>query len=134
MLLKIISLFSTAWQFIKSNKTRFFVEIALAVCSAGISWGVTKLTSGKDLKACQDERLAMLEEARHNQATIEAIKYAGIISNLQTQITQANEKNLLQRQKNASDTIRRLSELEAMRAINAHIRQPSGNEGVRPKR
>lgn len=131
---KLIYLFGIAWQFIKSNKTRFFIEVAVALLTAAVGYGTNHFFGRRELQACQDERQALLQETRQNQAALEAVKYAGIIAGYQTQILKLNETILNQREKMAADSIRNLTHLEAMRAINEYIRQHPSSTGVRPKR
>lgn len=124
-----------AWQFINLNKWRFVAEVVVALISYGVGYGINQLTNQATLQACQDERTELLRQNADKIAAQEAVKYAGIIAGLQTKITEANEKYLLQKQQNASDSIQHLTELEAVRAINQYItgHQP-GNTGIRPKR
>lgn len=124
-----------AWQFINLNKWRFVAEVVVAVISYGVGYGINQLTNQATLQACQDERTELLRQNADKIAAQEAVKYAGIIAGLQTKITEANEKYLLQKQQNASDSIQHLTELEAVRAINRYITgQQPGNTGIRPKR
>ncbi|PQA59150.1 hypothetical protein [Siphonobacter curvatus] len=124
----------TIWQFIKSNKSRFLIEVAVTIFSAALGYGIKYFSNDATLKACQDERTVLLRETAAKSAALEAVKYAGVIATLQTQLTQANDTILLQKQKAASDSISRMSELESMRAIINYLRQYPSGPGFRTPR
>ncbi|MCA0229869.1 MAG: hypothetical protein LCH91_05355 [Bacteroidetes bacterium] len=88
-----------------------------------IGYLVSHCTNQSVLESCQDEREALLKKNSQHQAMLDSLHYAAKIAQKDQQILQKDETILLLQQRLRSDSIAHLSELEAIRAINATLRR-----------
>lgn len=112
----------TLLTFILSNRQRFVWEMALAAAIWVLGYGLSWLTSQNTIQNCQDERTALLAEKAKNQQLIDSVYYAGKLAEKQQTINRKDEDIHLLTEKITRDSVRHLSELESMRAINRYIK------------
>jgi hypothetical protein len=107
----------------KQLRTRLLWEIVAVLLTFGVGYLVSHYTNKNTLQACQDERAELLRQNSRHQATLDSLHYAAQIAQKDQQILQKDEEILLLNQRLRSDSIAHLSQLEAMRAVNARIKQ-----------
>jgi hypothetical protein len=113
---------SNVWAWIRRDGKRFVWEVVTVVLVAGLSMGITYLLTSKADQVCMDEAAAMKQQWLAEQAEMDRINYEGMLDEREQIITDQDETiNGLQK-KIASDSIQRLSELDAVRAINGYIK------------
>lgn len=113
------------FSFIAQDGRRFAIEIGSAIVLASVAWAVGYFLNHQALQGCQDERTALLKEAKTAEAARLAVVYGNQLkAKDSTLLKQANE-NLELRKKISLDSADRLTLLEAMGAINA--RYKTGN-------
>ncbi|MBO9640534.1 MAG: hypothetical protein J7576_20355 [Siphonobacter aquaeclarae] len=121
MIERLLSFLPAVAGFFRSNQNRFLGEILAAVLGTLLGWAINHFTSSASLEACRDEREKLLAQHARTQAVIDSVRFAAVLASKDKQILQLHETILFERQKAASDSIRHLSELDAIRAINAYI-------------
>ncbi|MGA0558283.1 hypothetical protein ACO2Q8_16610 [Larkinella sp. VNQ87] len=104
--------------FIRQDGRRFAWEMGLAFAIAGTAWAIGFFWNHRRLQACQDERLALIDQVRQEEKHRLAVEYGRKLAEKDLQLL-AKEHELLElRKKAALDSADRLSLIDAMRAIN----------------
>ncbi|MFD2934591.1 hypothetical protein [Spirosoma flavum] len=70
--------FSTIWEFIKGNSSRFIWELVAVAIGISVTWLISTLTGQGDLKACQDERATLLQEKASAQSFADSVKWSAV--------------------------------------------------------
>lgn len=104
-------------------RTRLLWEIVAVLLTFGVGYLVSHCTNQSVLESCQDERATLLKQNSQHQALIDSLHFSAKIAQKDQQILQKDEEILLLSQRIRADSIAHLSELEAMRAVNARIKQ-----------
>lgn len=104
-------------------RARLLWEIVVAVLTFGVGYLVSHCTNQSVLETCQDERATLLKQHGQHQALLDSLHFSAKISQKDLQILQKDEEILLLSQRIRSDSIAHLTELEAMRAVNAAIKR-----------
>lgn len=107
----------------KQLRTRLLWEIVAVLLTFGVGYLVSHYTNKNTLQACQDERAELLKQNSHHQALLDSLHYAAKIAQKDQKILQKDEEILLLYQRLRSDSIAHLTELQAMRAVNAAIKR-----------
>ena len=115
--------------FILSNRQRFVWEIVIAAVVWALGYSLSWVTSRNTIQNCQDERTVLLTEKAKNQQLIDSVYYAGKLAEKQQLINRKNEDIHLLTEKIVRDSVRHLSELQSVRAINHYIESPNGGSG-----
>lgn len=114
------------------------------VGSAIVGFGLGWYCQHRQYVECRDERTALLRDALRNQRTADSLHFAGLAERDRAadrlQLAKHRDTITDLREKAARDSLRRLSELESVRAVNRYIhsggappgRQHSQRSGVRP--
>lgn len=118
--------FTKARAWIVRDWKRFVWEVAIAVFLSTVSWGVTHLLNQKSNQVCQDEAEAMKKEWLLQQAAMDKLAYERVIAEKEFEISQKEQDINDLREKMASDSIKRMSDLDAVRAINTYIKAGRG--------
>lgn len=110
----------------KELRNRLLWESVAIALTFLMGYLVSHCTNQVTIRACQDEREALLKQHRQHQAVLDSLHYAVKIALKDQQILQKDEEILLLSQRLRSDSIAHLTELQAIRAINATLkrRQP----------
>ena len=107
----------------KQLRTRLLWEVVAVLLTFGVGYLVSHFSNRVTLQACQDERAVLLRQNSLHQATLDSLHYAAKIALKDQQILQKDENILLLYQRLRSDSIAHLTELQAIRAINAAIKR-----------
>lgn len=107
--------------FVLNDPVRFGGEIAMAILIWMVTWGLGKVSDNIELRNCQDERTMLLKSYSENQRMTDSLKYSGQLSEQKAIIEKKNEDILKLNEKMARDSVRYLSELESIRAINEYV-------------
>ncbi|MGF7217468.1 uncharacterized membrane protein (DUF106 family) [Spirosoma lacussanchae] len=120
-------LFTTVWNFIRSNSARFVWELVAVALGIGITYLISRFTGQQTLQACQDERAELLRKNATGQAFADSVKWSAVVSEKTQQINRLQNELLYFREKNALDSAAAVTELETMRAINARYKSKTGH-------
>ena len=104
-------------------RTHLIGEAVIGIVTFGVGYLVSHCTNQTTLQTCQDERATLLKQHGQHQALIDSLHFSAKLAQKDQQILQKDEEILLLSQRIRSDSIAHLSELEAMRAINAAIKR-----------
>lgn len=107
---------------VREFRSRLLWEVVAVIFSMVIGYLVSHFSNHTTLQACQDERTALLKQHSRHQALLDSLHFAAKIEQKDQQILQKDETILLLSQRIRSDSIAHLTELQAIRAINQHIK------------
>lgn len=116
-----------------TNPRQYF-GLWVAVCAV-IGFGLGWYLQHRRYVECRDERTGLLRDALRHQRTADSLQFAGQLAARDLQLAKHRDTITDLREQAARDSLRHLSELQSVRAINAYIhagRQRGQRQGVRP--
>lgn len=109
--------------------------VLLFVAAAAGGYGVAWYRGKQALSTCQTEANALLKQQLQAQALTDSVKFADRLAAKDRQLLTQYAITLSFQEKVARDSVQHLSELQALRAVNAYIergRQRGQRAAVRP--